>query len=93
MRKLLWWLIAGSTGGPNRAKIIMTLHERPSNAHQLSEKLELNYKTVRHHLKVLGENNIITSTGKKYGELYFLADRMEAEYETFKDIWAELSPK
>lgn len=39
MRKLLWWLIAGSTGGPNRAKIIMTLHERPSNAHQLSEKL------------------------------------------------------
>jgi len=90
MRKLLWWLIAGSTGGPNRAKIIMVLHERPANAHQLSDKLELNYKTVRHHLKVLGENNIITSTGKKYGELYFLSDRMETEYETFQDIWAEL---
>jgi DNA-binding transcriptional ArsR family regulator len=92
MRKLLWWLIAGSTGGPNRAKIIMALHKKPANAHQLSNKLELNYKTVRHHLKILGENDIITSKGKKYGELYFLSDRMEAEYETFQDIWAELEP-
>ncbi|HMK54550.1 MAG TPA: winged helix-turn-helix domain-containing protein [Methanobacteriaceae archaeon] len=90
MRKLLWWLIAGSTGGPNRAKIIIALHERPANAHQLSDKLELNYKTVRHHLKVLADNNIITSTGKKYGELYFLSDRMESEYETFQDIWSEI---
>jgi DNA-binding transcriptional ArsR family regulator len=93
MRKLLWWLIAGSTGGPNRAKIIMTLHQRPYNAHQLSDKLKLNYKTIRHHLKVLGENNIITSSGNKYGELYFLSDKMEDNYNTFHDIWAELGEK
>ena len=51
VRKLLWWLIAGSPGGPNRARILMEIHNRPSNAHQLSERLNLNYKTVRHHLK------------------------------------------
>jgi len=93
MRKLLWWLIAGSTGGPNRAKIIMTLHQRPNNAHQLSDELKLNYKTIRHHLKVLGENNIITSSGNKYGEMYFLSDKMEDNYNTFQDIWAELGKK
>ncbi|HPX77955.1 MAG TPA: ArsR family transcriptional regulator, partial [Methanobacterium sp.] len=32
MKKLLWWLIAGSSGGPNRARIILMLNERPYNA-------------------------------------------------------------
>lgn len=87
MKKLLWWLIAGSSGGPNRAKIIMKLNERPYNAHQLAEELDLNYKTVRHHLKVLDENNVITSSGQKYGELYFLSDKMNSNYEVFNEIW------
>lgn len=92
MKKLLWWLIAGSSGGPNRAKIIMELYERPYNAHQLAEKLNLNYKTVRHHLKVLKENGMITSSGKqKYGELYFLSEKMLHNYDLFNDIWHELS--
>jgi DNA-binding transcriptional ArsR family regulator len=91
MKKLLWWLIAGSTGGPNRGKIIMALHERPYNANKLAENLKLNYKTVRHHIKILEENNVITSTGKKkYGEMYFLSEKMEENYDTFKDIWKEL---
>ncbi len=93
MKKLLWWLIAGSSGGPNRAKIIMALYERPYNAHQLAEKLNLNYKTIRHHLKVLEENNVITSSGQKYGELYFLSDQMMENYDVFHDIWEELRPE
>ncbi|MGV8143258.1 MAG: ArsR/SmtB family transcription factor [Methanothermobacter sp.] len=91
MKKLLWWLIAGSTGGPNRARIIIQLHERPYNAHQLAEKLDLNYKTVRHHLNVLNENNVITSSGKqKYGELYFLSERMMDNYDVFSEIWEQI---
>ncbi|NYB51786.1 MAG: winged helix-turn-helix transcriptional regulator [Methanobacteriaceae archaeon] len=92
MRKLLWWLIAGSSGGPNRARIIRALNQRPYNANQLSEALNLNYKTIRHHIKVLEENNIITSAGKqKYGEMYFLTDKMEENYETFQEIWEEIN--
>jgi predicted ArsR family transcriptional regulator len=69
----------------------MALHQRPYNANQLSETLNLNYKTVRHHIKVLEENNVITSTGKnKYGEMYFLTDKMEENYDTFQEIWGEL---
>jgi DNA-binding transcriptional ArsR family regulator len=91
MRKLIWWVFAGTTGGPNRARIVRSLNERPYNAHQLAEKLGLNYKTVRHHLKILEENKMITSTGKnKYGELYFLSTEMEDNYEIFKDLWQEL---
>lgn len=87
-------MIAGSTGGPNRARIIMELHERPFNAHQIAEKLNLNYKTVRHHLKVLEENKVIISSGNhKYGELYFLTENMTKNYEIFQDIWEELRRK
>ena len=94
MKKLLWWLIAGSTGGPNRARIIMELRKRPYNAHQIAEKLNLNYKTVRHHLKVLEENNVIIPSEKhKYGAMYFLTDNMMDNYEIFQDIWNELSKK
>lgn len=90
MRKLLWWLIAGSTGGPNRARIIITIHDRPSNTHQLSEKLNLNYKTVKHHIKILEENKVIVSEGKKYGEVYFLSDKMLDNYNHFTKIWNEM---
>jgi DNA-binding transcriptional ArsR family regulator len=66
MKKILWWLIAGTKGGVNRARIINVLEQRPYNAHKLAEKLELDYKTVRHHIKILEDNNVITSSGEKY---------------------------
>ncbi|HMK53842.1 MAG TPA: winged helix-turn-helix domain-containing protein [Methanobacteriaceae archaeon] len=90
MKKLLWWIIAGTKGGINRARIIETLHQRPYNAHQLAEKLELDYKTVRHHIKVLEQNRIISSSGEKYGTMYFLSSEMEENYDIFKEIWGQM---
>ena len=92
MKKLLWWLLAGSRGGVNRAQIIRTLHERPYNAHQLSEALGLDYKTVRHHLKILSENNVVVAQGKdNYGAMYFLSTAMEQGYADFLDIMRQVS--
>jgi DNA-binding transcriptional ArsR family regulator len=91
MNKLLWWVFAGTTGGPNRARIVKALNKRPYNAHQLAGELELNYKTIRHHLKILTENHIITSMGKNSQiKSYFLSNKMEEKYHIFKDIWKEL---
>lgn len=90
MKKVfLWWLIAGSKGGENRARIILELKNRPYNANKLAEKLSLDYKTIRHHMDVLDENNIVESTGEKYGALYFLSNEMEKNYEVFLAIWEE----
>lgn len=94
MKRLLWWLIAGTKGGLNRARIIMILHDRPYNANQLTEQLGLDYKTVQHHLKVLKKNDIITTAGdKKYGAMYFLSDLMETHYEIFREIWEQIGKK
>jgi predicted transcriptional regulator len=87
MNRLLWYLIAGTKGGVNRARIIKCLQERPYNANQIAEKLNLDYKTVRHHIKVLEDNNIIVSSGDKYGTLYFLSSDMENNLDVFEEIW------
>ncbi len=91
MKRLLWWLLAGSRGGVNRAEIIRTLKERPYNAHQLSEALRLDYKTVRHHLKILMENGVVVAQGKEqYGAMYFLSTAMEQGYQDFLEIMEQV---
>lgn len=91
MRRFLWKLLAGTKGGMNRARIIDELRNRPYNANQLAERLSLNYKTIKYHIEVLEKNNIVISTGKSYGALYFLSDKMEENFDTFLKIWEEFS--
>ena len=86
MKRTLWWVLAGSRGGANRADIIRALRERPYNAHQLAEAVGLDYKTVRHHLKVLSENQVVVSEGKNYGAMWFLSTQMEQHYDDFLQI-------
>jgi len=93
MKRVLWWLIAGTKGGVNRARMIKALNDRPYNANQLSEVLGLDYKTIRHHLKVLSENNVVTSTGDSYGTMYFLSQTMEENYTLFEEIWEKIGNK
>ena len=90
MKQILWWLIAGSRGGVNRARIIMALNARPYNANQLTQIAGLDYKTIRHHLDVLKKNHVITTTGEGYGTMYFLADSMKTNYADFLEIWRQV---
>jgi predicted transcriptional regulator len=89
-KRLLWYLFAGSKGGDNRIKIIEFLKERPYNINQLSEKLNLDYKAIQHHVKVLEKNNIISRMGEKYGVLFFISSYMEANIEAFKEVSSKL---
>ncbi|PUA34078.1 MAG: transcriptional regulator [Candidatus Terraquivivens tikiterensis] len=86
LKYLLGWLIAGTRGGPTRAKILMALKEAPQNANQLANRLKLDYRTVRHHLEVLEKNNLVVSAGEGYGTTYFLSQIMEENYALFEEI-------
>ncbi|MGD8545658.1 MAG: winged helix-turn-helix domain-containing protein [Candidatus Bathyarchaeota archaeon] len=86
LKYLLGWLIAGTRGGVTRAKIIRALKETPQNANQLANLLEMDYRTIRHHLKVLSKNKIIISAGEGYGTTYFLSSQMEENYALFEEI-------
>jgi len=93
LKYVLGWLIAGTRGGITRAQIIRALREAPQNANQLANLLEMDYRTIRHHLKVLEDNRIITSAGEKYGLTYFLSSEMEENYVLFQEIWERLWKK
>ena len=86
LKYLLGWLIAGTRGGATRAKIIGTLKETPQNANQLATQLGMDYRTIRHHLKVLEKNRLITTAGEGYGTTYFLSPALEENYVIFEEI-------
>jgi len=91
--KRLWFLLAGTRGGINRARILRSLRERPLNANDLAGRLHLDYKTVRHHLDVLRENDCIMTLGNEgYGLLYTLSPRLQNHFDDFEEIWRRLEP-
>ncbi|MCS4541517.1 MAG: winged helix-turn-helix domain-containing protein [Euryarchaeota archaeon] len=93
MRRLFWLLFVGTRGGSTRAEIVRFLKEKPSNANQLAEALNLNYKTIRHHLKVLLDNELIVAEGEGYSIMYFLSPLMEQNYVLFEEIRSKIWKK
>ena len=90
MKKALWFLIAGSRGGENRARIIRELDHRPRNANELASELDVEYNTIRHHLDILQDHNVIEGGDQDYGKLYFLTDQFEAHKDQFESITEHL---
>ena len=90
--RLLWFLFAGSRGGDNRIKILDLLLKYPLNINRISEELQLDYKTVKHHIDILEKNNLITRMGDKYGILYFISNYMEKNIESFYEIRKKINP-
>jgi DNA-binding transcriptional ArsR family regulator len=86
MEKVLWYLLVGTRGGENRARIIRALDNQPRNANQLAEHLDLDYNTVRYHLNMLTEHDVLETSGDDYGKMYFLTDQFQRNEETFRDI-------
>lgn len=87
LRRLLWYLLGGTRGGPSRVEILKALRQRPLNANQLSETVGLDYKTVEHHLRVLRENGLVTSEKGTYGALLFLSSTIEDAWPLVEEIW------
>jgi predicted transcriptional regulator len=91
-RRLVFFLLAGSRGGFNRLRIIQYLKDNPSNANLISTELKLDYKTVRHHLKVLEQNSLIVESQKgAYGSSYFVSDYLQTQYAMVEEIWAKVN--
>jgi len=86
MEKALWYLLVGTRGGENRVRMIRALSDRPKNANQLAEELDLDYNTVRYHLEKLVDHNVVEQSPDDYGKLYFLTDRFEHHRDRFETI-------
>ena len=83
---LFWYVFGTSRGGNNRIKIISHLKNSPTNTNKIAEYLQLDYKVIKHHLKVLEKNNFVTKTGEKYGTIFFLSPLLEENIELFEEV-------
>jgi predicted transcriptional regulator len=93
VRRLLWYLFAGSRGGENRIRIVDALKERPQNMNQLADMLNVDYKAVQHHIGVLEKNNMVTKTGEKYGVVYFISNFLEANLDSYTEVRSAIDKK
>ena len=93
LRNVLYWLIANSLGGFNRGRILEEILQKPQNANELSKNLNIEYKTIRYHLKVLEDNGIITSVGGGYGKTYFPSENFKTNMKDFTEIWDKIGKK
>jgi DNA-binding transcriptional ArsR family regulator len=86
MEGVLWYVLTGTRGGANRARILRAIDERPRNANQLAEDLDLDYKTVRHHLDVLIDNDVLRNSGDDYGAVYLPTEQVNHYWDTVEEI-------
>ncbi len=72
--KIVFWLLfVGSRGGTNRIRIMSVLRKRPRKRNQLATELDVDYKNIQHHIKVLEENNLVKKIGNAYGVKYYVS--------------------
>jgi DNA-binding transcriptional ArsR family regulator len=84
----MWYLLCGTRGGPNRVRILERLDRSPANAHQLAAYLDLDYRTVRHHLQLLERNGAVARPmGEAYAAPYELSPYLA---EHLQDLKGEL---
>jgi len=90
MEPVLWQVLAGTQGGPNRIRILKALDEQPRNRNQLADDLDLDYKTIEHHLEVLADNGLVESTDSDYGAVYLITDRTRHHWEKAPEIMEQV---
>ena len=90
LKRVLWFVLGGARGGENRARIIHALSQRPKNMNQLAEAMNVDYRTIMHHIQVLKSNSLVVAQGEKYGAVYFPSPRLQASMQIFEEVVTKL---
>ena len=94
LKYLLGWLIAGTRGGSNRARIIEVLRQSSPNASQLAAVLKISYKTAKEHCEILEKNHLVTATAVKSGTTtYALSESMQENYLAFEKLLKKIDER
>jgi len=85
-KQLIQFAFMTSKGRLNRVRLMSLLKNEPLNAHQLTKRLEINYKAVQHHINFLERNNLVSKIGTKYGAVYFPSTLLKENMTVFNEI-------
>ncbi len=87
---MFWFLFASTQGAATRIRIVKLLRDQPYNANQMSKELTLDYKAVKHHLKILENNNLLGKFEVNYGATSYLSSLFEENIAIFDEIAARM---
>ncbi|QLG50418.1 winged helix-turn-helix domain-containing protein [Natrinema halophilum] len=93
MEDVLWYVLASSRGGPTRVRILRALDERPRNANQLATELDMDYTTIRHHLDVLMDNNVVRRSGDDYAAVYLFTEQTTSNWDMVETVLETVDPE
>ncbi len=88
-KRLVYWLLVGSRGGKNRARILQILKEKPRNMKQIADSTGLHYKSVQHHIDLMVKHGLVTAAGERYGKIYFVSQDMEEMWSEFPECFGK----
>jgi len=92
-KNILWFIIAGTKGGINRAKILNLIKDTPMNANKIATVLNLDHKTIAHHVKILAKNELVVKAEKDYGAEYELSQIMRENHMVLEEIMKKIGTK
>ena len=92
-KMVLWSIIAGTRGGVNRAKILNLIKETPLNANKIATMLNLDHKTVIHHVKILSKNNLVIKADKVYAAEFELSQIMKENQNALEEIMQKIGTR
>jgi len=93
MRELFSSVFTGMSGRYTRMRIICAITEEPMNTLEISKKLDLDYKTIQHNIKVLESNSFIVRKGEGYGDLFFPSDLISSNLPTLYKVIQKVEAK
>ncbi|MBI5225472.1 winged helix-turn-helix transcriptional regulator [Candidatus Micrarchaeota archaeon] len=74
-----------------RFAVLKVLKETPKNHRQLALLLNVDYKTIQHHLRILHDNHLVEVEGKGYGGVYFLSEETDKDWKFISDLFKGVS--
>ena len=93
MNELFSSVFTGMSGRYTSLRIICAITEDPMNTLELSKKLDLDYKTIKHNIKVLEKNNLIVREGEGYGDLFFTSEIISSNLPTLYSVIRKVEAK
>ncbi len=93
MNELFSSVFTGMGGRYTRLRIICAITEDPMNTLELSKKLDLDYKTIKHNIKVLEKNNLIVREGEGYGDMFFVSEIITSNLSTLYAVIRKVEAK
>lgn len=79
-------LILGRKGGKTTIKIIDRILKQPYNLNQLSNELNLDYKTIKYHMNLILKSKLVVQGEMKYGSLYYPTQKLINNLSDYEQI-------